>query len=162
MKRLSGETVIAMHSELIAQSGGLDGIRDTVMLDASINSPFHTFDGQNLYPTIQAMAAHLAFSLINNLALKGEVCCFGKVFVSGFNTFLTALKGGVLNPSHTIKNHAFIDGNKRIGILSMLVFLDINGLPVDCTDDELVTLGLGLADSSINRIIHCPKASFDV
>jgi len=44
MKRLSIETVIAMHSELIEQSGGLDGIRDTNMLDASINSPFHTFD----------------------------------------------------------------------------------------------------------------------
>jgi len=111
MKRLSIETVIAMHSELITQSGGLDGIRDTTMLDASINSPFHTFDGQYLYPTIQAMAAHLAFSLI--------------------------------------KNHPFLDGNKRIGILSMLVFMDINGIPVDCTDDELITLGLGLADSSI-------------
>jgi death-on-curing protein len=113
MKRLSYETVAAMHSELITQSGGLDGIRDTNMLDASINSPFHTFDGQNLYPTIQAMAAHLAFSLI--------------------------------------KNHPFLDGNKRIGILSMLVFLDINGLPVDCTDDDLVSLGLGLADSSITE-----------
>jgi len=113
MKRLSVETVIAMHSELIEQSGGLDGIRDINMLDASINSPFHTFDEQYLYPTIQAMAAHLAFSLI--------------------------------------KNHPFLDGNKRIGILSMLVFLDINGLPVDCTDDELITLGLGLADSSITE-----------
>jgi len=50
-----------------------------------------------------------------------------------------------------IKNHPFLDGNKRIGILSMLVFLDINGLPVDCTDDELITLGLGLADSSITE-----------
>ena len=48
-----------------------------------------------------------------------------------------------------IKNHPFRDGNKRIGILSMLFFLDINSLPVTCTDDELVTLGLGLADSSI-------------
>jgi len=113
MKRLSQETVVAMHSELIAQSGGLDGIRDANMLDASINSPFHTFDGQYLYPTLQAMSAHFAFSLI--------------------------------------KNHPFLDGNKRIGILSMLVFLDINGLPVTCTDDELVTLGLGLADSSITE-----------
>jgi len=114
MKRLSQETVVAMHSELIAQSGGLDGIRDANMLDASINSPFHTFDGQYLYPTIQTMSAHLAFSLI--------------------------------------KNHPFLDGNKRIGILSMLVFLDVNGLPVTCTDDELVALGLGLADSSITEL----------
>ena len=111
MKRLSLETVVSMHSELIAESGGLDGVRDANMLDGSINSPFHTFGGEYLYPTLQAMAAHLAFSLI--------------------------------------KNHPFLDGNKRIGILSMLVFLDINGLPVTCTDDELITLGLGLADSSI-------------
>jgi len=40
---------------------------------------------------------------INNLALKDEVCCLGKVFDSGFNTSKNALKGGVLNPSHTIK-----------------------------------------------------------
>ena len=111
MKRLSAETVIAIHNELIAETGGLDGMWDENRLDASINSPFHTFGGQYLYPTLQAMAAHLAFSLI--------------------------------------KNHPFLDGNKRIGILSMMVFLDINGLPVMCTDDELVTLGLGLADSSI-------------
>ena len=40
---------------------------------------------------------------INNPALKDGVCCSGKVFVSGFNTFKSALKGGVLNPSYTIK-----------------------------------------------------------
>ena len=33
MKRLSQETVVAMHSELISESGGLDGIRDANMLD---------------------------------------------------------------------------------------------------------------------------------
>ena len=114
MKRLSCETVIALHSELIAQSGGLDGIRDANMLDASVNSPFHTFGGQYLYPTIQAMAAHLAFSLI--------------------------------------KNHPFLDGNKRIGMLSMMVFLELNNLPINCTNDELVYLGLGLADSSISEV----------
>jgi len=113
MKRLSLETVVEMHSELITQSGGLDGVRDINMLDASINSPFHTFGGQYLYPTLQAMAAHLAFSLI--------------------------------------KNHPFLDGNKRIGILSMLVFLDINGLPVTCADNELISLGLGLAESTIDE-----------
>jgi len=50
-----------------------------------------------------------------------------------------------------IKNHPFLDGNKRIGILSMLVFLELNDLSVICTDNELVSLGLGLAESSINE-----------
>ena len=46
------------------------------------------------------------------------------------------------------KNHPFLDGNKRIGIFAMMVFLKINGFPLTCTDSELETLGWGLADSS--------------
>ena len=37
-------------------------------------------------------------------AMNGRACCLGKVFVSGFNTLFNALKGGVLNPSRTIKD----------------------------------------------------------
>jgi len=44
-----------------------------------------------------------------------------------------------------IKNHAFLDGNKRIGILVMLTFLEMNGFMPDCTDDELIQLGIDLA-----------------
>lgn len=49
-----------------------------------------------------------------------------------------------------VKDHTFIDGNKRIGILVMITFLEINGVEVSCTDKELITLGLGLADGSID------------
>ena len=48
-------------------------------------------------------------------------------------------------------NFPFFGGNKRIGILSILVFLELNDLSVICTDDELISLGLGLADSSISE-----------
>lgn len=50
-----------------------------------------------------------------------------------------------------VKNHPFIDGNKRIGILAMLSFLEENGIKLECTDDELVALGLQLADGTINE-----------
>ena len=53
--------------------------------------------------------------------------------------------------SELISQSGGLDGNKRIGILSMLVFLDINDLSVTCTDSELVSLGLGLADSSVTE-----------
>jgi prophage maintenance system killer protein len=33
----------------------------------------------------------------------------------------------------------------------MLTFLEINGLPVECADEELVTLGLGLAENTIDE-----------
>ena len=113
MKKPSKEMIIAAHSILINQTGGLDGIRDSHLLDQSVNSPFHTFNGQYLYPNINTMAAHLAFSLI--------------------------------------KNHPFLDGNKRIGILAMMTFLECNGQSITCTDDELEELGWGLADGSITE-----------
>ena len=41
--------------------------------------------------------------------------------------------------------HAFIDGNKRIGMLVMLTFLELNGVKIDCTDEEIVEIALGIA-----------------
>ena len=45
-----------------------------------------------------------------------------------------------------VSNHAFVDGNKRIGLLVMLSFLTINGINIKYTDEELVSIGLSLAD----------------
>ena len=44
-----------------------------------------------------------------------------------------------------ISNHAFVDGNKRIGLYIMLSFLEMNGIRLQCTDDELVDIGLSVA-----------------
>lgn len=44
-----------------------------------------------------------------------------------------------------ISNHAFVDGNKRIGVFVMLMTLRLNGINLSYTQDELVNLGLGVA-----------------
>jgi death-on-curing protein len=114
MKRISKEQVIKIHSMLINQTGGIDGIKDEGLLEFALNAPFQTFDSEYIYKTIKSKAAKLGYFLI--------------------------------------KNHPFIDGNKRIGILVMMTFLEVNGIEIDCTDEELIILGLGLADGSINDI----------
>ncbi len=38
---------------------------------------------------------------------------------------------------HLVMNHPFVDGNKRVGLEAALVFLDLNGIKIDATDDEL-------------------------
>lgn len=48
-----------------------------------------------------------------------------------------------------ISNHAFADGNKRIGVYVMLTFLEVNGIHMDCTNEEVVSVGLGVADGTI-------------
>ena len=48
-----------------------------------------------------------------------------------------------------ITNHAFVDGNKRIGTYIMLTFLEMNGIRIRCTDEDLVHIGLSVADGSM-------------
>ena len=49
-----------------------------------------------------------------------------------------------------VNNHAFVDGNKRIGLLVMISFLELGGIRINATDDELVEVGLGLATGEIS------------
>ena len=72
-------------------------------------------------------------ALCNTLQSKAAKLCFGLV-----------------------NNHPFVDGNKRIGMLAMLSFLESNGIRLECTDSELITLGLSLADGTIDEsaVLH--------
>jgi len=49
-----------------------------------------------------------------------------------------------------ISNHAFVDGNKRIGMYIMLIFLEVNGLHMECTNEEVASVGLSVADGSMS------------
>ena len=48
-----------------------------------------------------------------------------------------------------VGNHAFLDGNKRIGMYVMLTFLEVNGVNVECSDEDIVSAGLALADGTM-------------
>ncbi len=66
MKRLSKEQILMLHSQLIEVAGGSDGVRDYNLLDSALESPFQSFGGTDLYPTIQAKGARLGYGLIKN------------------------------------------------------------------------------------------------
>lgn len=44
-----------------------------------------------------------------------------------------------------VSNHAFVDGNKRIGMYIMLSFLELNGIKIEATNEEVASLGLAVA-----------------
>lgn len=56
----------------------------------------------------------------------------------------TEEKGARLGYS-LISNHAFVDGNKRIGMLTMFVFLEMNGVRLNPTNEEFARVGLSVA-----------------
>lgn len=107
MIRLTKQQILLLHSQLIEDTGGSDGIRDIRLLESALENPFQSYGGEELYPSIQAKAARLCYGLV--------------------------------------KNHAMLDGNKRIGVHAMLVFLSLNGYELEYTQKELSDLILDVA-----------------
>lgn len=97
MIKLTREQVVLLHSQLIQETGGSDGVRDEGLLDSALHAPFQSYAGTDSFPSVQQKAARLGFGLV--------------------------------------KNHAFVDGNKRIGAHVMLVFLALNRIELEYTED---------------------------
>ncbi len=52
---------------------------------------------------------------------------------------------------HLVQNHPFIDGNKRIGLETALVFLELNERLIESSDEMLVELVLGVAQGQVTK-----------
>jgi death-on-curing protein len=50
---------------------------------------------------------------------------------------------------HIVQNHPFVDGNKRVGLLAAIVFLDVNGISIAHPSDALYELTMGVAEGRI-------------
>ncbi len=49
-----------------------------------------------------------------------------------------------------ISNHAFVNGNKRIGVYVMLTLLEAEGIKMNCTNEDVVAFGLSVASGDMN------------
>jgi len=52
---------------------------------------------------------------------------------------------------HIVRNHPFMDGNKRTGLMAALVFLDLNGIVLDRSSDELYNLTMAVAEGRMSK-----------
>ena len=66
MKRFSREQILPLHEKIISISGGSKGFRDENLLLSAINSPYQTFGGEKLYPSLIEKAVRLRYNLISN------------------------------------------------------------------------------------------------
>ena len=78
-------------------------------------------------------------------ALEGIFQTFG-----GVELYPTKEEKGARLGYSLISNHAFVDGNKRIGMYIMLTFLEVNGIRLDCTNEDVVEAGLGVASGKMS------------
>ncbi len=112
MTVLSVEQILKLHEMMLQSTGGAEGVRDKSALESAIYHVYASFDGKDLYPSIEEKAARQAYVII--------------------------------------RSHPFVDGNKRVGLLVMLVFFELNGVELRFTQDELIELGFSTAAGHID------------
>ena len=105
--------IIDFHQELIAEYGGMNGIRDMNLLRSAIFMPQSGSFGRYFHEDIYEMAAAYLF--------------------------------------HMIKNHPFVDGNKRIGFFTAMVFLEINGVEIFASEEECYQTVIAVANGDIGK-----------
>ncbi len=66
MRYLSIDEILKLHSLVIMQSGGSEGLRSRESLESSLAQPLQTFAGEELYPSLLEKAAALGFFLVTN------------------------------------------------------------------------------------------------
>ena len=102
---------VAIHEMMLAQHGGLAGVRDEGLLASALAKP------QNLFayasPSLPELAASYAAGII--------------------------------------RNHPFIDGNKRTGFMLAATFLELNGQVFVATEESVVEKTLALASGELKE-----------
>ena len=102
------DDIIAIHSQIIQITGGLDGLRDQAALEAALAAPLQSFGGIDLFPGEIEKIARLGYGLASN--------------------------------------HAFINGNKRIGAMSVQLLLKWNGYHLHLREGEISDMFIAIAD----------------
>lgn len=113
---LNQQALILLHSESLAEYGGLDGIREQGLLESALYRPI------NLY----------------NYEKETDIA------------FLAAAYGFGI-----VRNHPFVDGNKRIAFLAVGLFLALNGFSLEVTQLEATQTMLALASGELSENDFC-------
>jgi death-on-curing protein len=54
---------------------------------------------------------------------------------------------------HIVQNHPFVDGNKRTGAVAALVFLSLNDIEIDSTEEEFESMVRSIAEGRSGKAI---------
>lgn len=108
---ITSEECLAIHEMMLAQHGGLAGLRDKGLLESALAKP------RNLFGYAKAGLVEMAAS-----------------YAAGI-----------------IRNHPFLDGNKRTGFIVAAVFLEVNGYRLSASEESVVESTLAMAAGKLKE-----------
>ncbi len=86
------------------------------------------------------------WGLLESALARPKASIFGEDAYPGLNGKAAALLHSLVN------NHALVDGNKRLGLVAVLLFYGMNGCDLTATEDERVELILAIADGGLSDV----------
>ena len=66
MINITKEQIFSLYEMLLQKTGGSSGVVNESLMDSAVNSIWQTFDGVELYPTLEEKGARLGYSLVRN------------------------------------------------------------------------------------------------
>jgi death-on-curing protein len=105
------EAILALQERLLAEFGGLGGLRDAGLFESALARPEQLFAYGT--PNLSALAAAYASGLV--------------------------------------RNYPFLDGNKRIGFATAVLFLELNGCEFTASEVGAVVQTLALAAGALDE-----------
>ena len=90
MIKIGFNVALKLHKLLTDFTGGSNEIRDYSLLDSALNTPFQTFEGKELYPSLEEKGARLGFNLVSNYAYvvgnnRIGLLCYANIFRNQWN-----------------------------------------------------------------------------
>lgn len=86
------------------------------------------------------------WGLLESALARPKASVFGEDAYPGLNGKAAALLHSL------ISNHALVDGNKRLGLVAVLLFYGMNGYELTATEDERVDLIVAIADGRLSEV----------
>jgi death-on-curing protein len=106
---------LAIHDRLLADHGGLAGLRDEGLLQSALARP----------------RQHHAY------ADSPEVVEMAALYTAGL-----------------VRNHPFVDGNKRAGLVVGILFLELNGFRFIASEEDATQAVLSLASGTLDEAAY--------
>lgn len=96
-----------------------------------------------------ALTRRLGLGPVRDLGLVEAACARPRTSVFGVDAY-PSLEGKAAALLHSIaRSHPLVDGNKRLGWLAAVVFLDLNGQQVELDDDAAFDLVMAVAEGRL-------------
>ncbi|MCL2169322.1 MAG: type II toxin-antitoxin system death-on-curing family toxin [Defluviitaleaceae bacterium] len=113
MISLSKEQILYYYAQIMDITAGRVLLINEFGLDTALLSPFQSFGGKDLYPTLEHKIAIVVFCII--------------------------------------KNHPFLDGNKRTATHALITLLRLNGIKTSFAKNDLVKIGRAIANGTMSH-----------